>query len=138
LQQCIYVRASASVYLISLGTTMTNNRKPQTVSLGRHNEILEIVREIMMQGWLNSLTKAKEKAAKGDRDAAKDVGALTQWIEMVIRRQSKAARAASLAKHNKIVRLDDFRCDLTYIERKAIREIVAVLDAGGGGFFEDE
>jgi hypothetical protein len=117
---------------------MTNNRKPQTVSLGRHNEILEIVREIMMQGWLNSLTKAKEKAAKGDRDAAKDVGALTQWIEMVIRRESKAARAASLAKHNKIVRLDDFGCDLTYIERKAIREIVAVLDAAGGGFFEDE
>jgi hypothetical protein len=130
--------AIASVHLIGLGTTMTNNRKAQMISPGRHNEILKSVRKIMMRGWLNSLAKAKEKAANGDREAAKDVGALTLSIDMVIRRQSKAAHAASLAKHNKIVRLDDFRCDLTYVERKAVREIVAILDAAGGGFIEGE
>ena len=88
---------------------MTTKRKVPAVSPGGQNEIMEIVSEIMMRGWLNSLTKAKQEAAKGDLDAAKDVKALNLWIDMVIRRQNKAAHVASLAKQNKIVRLDDFR-----------------------------
>lgn len=117
---------------------MTTKRKVPAISPGGQNEIMEIVSEIMMRGWLNSLTKAKQEAAKGDLDAAKDVKALNLWIDMVIRRQNKAAHVASLAKQNKIVRLDDFRCDLSYVERKAVRKIVAILDAVGGKFIEED
>ena len=117
---------------------MTTKRKVPAASPGGQNEIMEIVSEIMMRGWLNSLTKAKQEAAKGDLDAAKDVKALNLWIDMVIRRQNKAAHVASLAKQNKVVRLDDFRCDLSYVERKAVRKIVAILDAAGGKFIEED
>jgi hypothetical protein len=117
---------------------MTTKRKAPAVSPGGQNEIVEIVSEIMMRGWLNSLTKAKQEAAKGDLDAAKDVKALNLWIDMVIRRQNKAAHVAPLAKQNKVVRLDDFRCDLSYVERKAVRKIVAILDAAGGKFIEED
>jgi hypothetical protein len=36
----------------------------------------------MIEGWRKSLEKAKQEAAKGDLDAAKDVEALTLWIQL--------------------------------------------------------
>ncbi|TPV98178.1 MAG: hypothetical protein USCAAHI_02414 [Beijerinckiaceae bacterium] len=38
----------------------------------------------MIEGWRKSLEKAKQEAAKGDLDAAKDVEALTLWIHGVM------------------------------------------------------
>src|ERR1700724_1560100 len=78
---------------------MTTKSKPPKAIRYRlaYNEINEIVGKLMIEGWRKSLEKAKQDAAKGDLDAAKDVEALTLWIHGVM--SGSLACASRIAPH---------------------------------------